>query len=67
MASSYFLLAAFLAMVTSQAIASDPSPLQDFCVADMHSPGIYECANFYFSYVFFNANKSQITEIVIIS
>jgi hypothetical protein len=40
MASSYFLLAAFLAMVTSQAIASDPSPLQDFCVADMHSPGI---------------------------
>ncbi|CAO2206011.1 unnamed protein product [Urochloa humidicola] len=38
MAASYFLLAAFLAMVTSQAIASDPSPLQDFCVADMHSP-----------------------------
>ncbi|CAO2209915.1 unnamed protein product [Urochloa humidicola] len=38
MAASYFLLAAFLAMVTSQAIASDPSPLQDFCVADMHFP-----------------------------
>jgi hypothetical protein len=38
-ASSYFLVAAFLAVVTSQAIASDPSPLQDFCVADMHSPG----------------------------
>jgi len=28
----------FLALVTSQAIASDPSPLQDFCVADIHSP-----------------------------
>jgi CheY-like chemotaxis protein len=40
MASSYFLLAAVLAMVTSQALASDPSPLQDFCVADMHSPGM---------------------------
>ncbi|KAG2563141.1 hypothetical protein PVAP13_8KG277702 [Panicum virgatum] len=36
--SSYFLLAAFVALVTSQAIASDPSPLQDFCVADKHSP-----------------------------
>ncbi|TVU43131.1 hypothetical protein EJB05_09573, partial [Eragrostis curvula] len=37
-ASTYFLLAALLAVVTSHAIASDPSPLQDFCVADMHSP-----------------------------
>ncbi|CAO2176226.1 unnamed protein product [Urochloa humidicola] len=37
-ASYYFLLAAFLALVASQVIASDPSPLQDFCVADMYSP-----------------------------
>ncbi|CAO2206015.1 unnamed protein product [Urochloa humidicola] len=37
-ASSYFLLAVFLTLASSQAIASDPSPLQDFCVADMHSP-----------------------------
>ncbi|CAD6246949.1 unnamed protein product [Miscanthus lutarioriparius] len=37
-ASTHFLLIAFLALVTSQAIASDPSPLQDFCVADLHSP-----------------------------
>ena len=40
-AFSYFLVAAFVALVASQAIASDPSPLQDFCVADVHSPGIY--------------------------
>lgn len=34
------LLSALLALVASQAMASDPSPLQDFCVADMnkHSP-----------------------------
>ncbi|CAL4997183.1 unnamed protein product [Urochloa decumbens] len=37
-ASSYFLLAVFLALASSQAIASDPSPLQDFCVADKYSP-----------------------------
>ncbi|CAO2209945.1 unnamed protein product [Urochloa humidicola] len=37
-ASSYLLLAVFLALASSQAIASDPSPLQDFCVADMDSP-----------------------------
>ncbi|PWZ28682.1 putative germin-like protein 12-4 [Zea mays] len=37
-ASTYFLLVAFLALVTSHAIASDPSPLQDFCVADKDSP-----------------------------
>jgi len=35
--ATYFLLVSFLALVTSQAIASDPSPLQDFCVADIHS------------------------------
>ncbi|CAD6246952.1 unnamed protein product [Miscanthus lutarioriparius] len=37
-ASTYFLLVAFVALVISQATASDPSPLQDFCVADIHSP-----------------------------
>ncbi|XP_044386220.1 germin-like protein 8-5 [Triticum aestivum] len=36
--SSILLLAALLALVSWQAIASDPGPLQDFCVADMHSP-----------------------------
>jgi hypothetical protein len=39
-ASTYLLLVAFLALLTSQAIASDPSPLQDLCVADKHSPGM---------------------------
>ncbi|KAF8775075.1 hypothetical protein HU200_005127 [Digitaria exilis] len=38
MATSYFLLSVLLALVFSQAIASDPSPLQDFCVADKDSP-----------------------------
>nr|XP_051202157.1 germin-like protein 12-2 [Lolium perenne] len=38
MASSYFLLlTAVLAVVSWQAAASDPSPLQDFCVADNSS------------------------------
>ncbi|CAM0880294.1 unnamed protein product [Alopecurus aequalis] len=35
--SSYFLLIALLALASWQAIASDPSPLQDFCVADNSS------------------------------
>ncbi|XP_047061211.1 germin-like protein 8-11 [Lolium rigidum] len=35
--SSYILLTALLAMAAWQAIASDPSPLQDFCVADNSS------------------------------
>lgn len=39
MAPSYFLLFVCLALASSQAIASDPSPLQDFCVADKDSPG----------------------------
>jgi hypothetical protein len=39
--ATYLLLVSFLALVTSQAIASDPSPLQDFCVADIHSPGMH--------------------------
>jgi hypothetical protein len=40
---SYFLLA----LIASQATASDPSSLQDFCVADeiMHSPGMYEATS----------------------
>jgi hypothetical protein len=41
MATSYILLAALLALVSWQAVASDPSPLQDFCVADKYSPGKY--------------------------
>jgi len=43
-ASTYFLLVAFVALVISQATASDPSPLQDFCVADIHSPGMHTLA-----------------------
>ncbi|CAD6265981.1 unnamed protein product [Miscanthus lutarioriparius] len=39
--ATYFLLVSFLALVTSQAIASDPSPLQDFCVDDIHSPDMH--------------------------
>jgi hypothetical protein len=39
--SSYFLLfAAILAASSWQAMASDPSPLQDFCVADNSSRGM---------------------------
>ncbi|KAM0921897.1 hypothetical protein ACQ4PT_006536 [Festuca glaucescens] len=38
MATSYILLAALLVLVSWQAMASDPSPLQDFCVADKYSP-----------------------------
>jgi quercetin dioxygenase-like cupin family protein len=36
--SSMFLLVSVLAMASWQAIAYDPSPLQDFCVADIKSP-----------------------------
>jgi hypothetical protein len=43
-ASTYFILVAFVALVISQATASDPSPLQDFCVADKHSPGMHTFA-----------------------
>ncbi|XP_073100730.1 putative germin-like protein 2-1 [Elaeis guineensis] len=35
--ASIIVLLAFLALVCSHAIASDPSPLQDFCVADKTS------------------------------
>ncbi|KAK1609261.1 hypothetical protein QYE76_032934 [Lolium multiflorum] len=38
MATSHILLTALLALVSWQAMASDPSPLQDFCVADKYSP-----------------------------
>ena len=41
--SSYFLLAVLLALVACLGNASDPSPLQDFCVADKHSPGMHAC------------------------
>uniref|UniRef100_A0A0A8XNE8 Germin-like protein n=1 Tax=Arundo donax TaxID=35708 RepID=A0A0A8XNE8_ARUDO len=36
--SSSMFIAALLALASWQAIAFDPSPLQDFCVADMKSP-----------------------------
>uniref|UniRef100_A0A0D3HRL1 Cupin type-1 domain-containing protein n=1 Tax=Oryza barthii TaxID=65489 RepID=A0A0D3HRL1_9ORYZ len=36
--SNFFLLTALIALVATQAMASDPSPLQDFCVADRNSP-----------------------------
>jgi hypothetical protein len=38
--TSFLVLAAFLALLSWQAAASDPSPLQDFCVVDKNSPGI---------------------------
>lgn len=43
MASSttFLVLTALLALLSWQAIASDPSPLQDFCVADKDSHGMY--------------------------
>ncbi|CAK9165914.1 unnamed protein product [Ilex paraguariensis] len=36
--ASQFVLLGLLAMTCSAALASDPSPLQDFCVADSKSP-----------------------------
>ncbi|CAK9175431.1 unnamed protein product [Ilex paraguariensis] len=36
--ASQFLLSGLLAITCSAALASDPSPLQDFCVADSKSP-----------------------------
>jgi len=55
-ASTYFLIA-FLALVTSQAIASDPSPLQDFCVADIDSPGMHALT---LNNALYSCNKLQI-------
>ena len=43
---SFLLLAALLALVSWQAVASDPGPLQDFCVADMQSPGTMNSENY---------------------
>ncbi|XP_039146110.1 putative germin-like protein 2-1 [Dioscorea cayenensis subsp. rotundata] len=37
MATSYVLLLSLLALAFSHSLASDPSPLQDFCVADLKS------------------------------
>jgi hypothetical protein len=39
--SSLFIFATLLGLVSWQAAAYDPSPLQDFCVADMKSSGMY--------------------------
>nr|CAD1834579.1 unnamed protein product [Ananas comosus var. bracteatus] len=39
--ASHFLLLALFALVFSHAVASDPSPLQDFCVAEKNSPGTH--------------------------
>jgi quercetin dioxygenase-like cupin family protein len=36
--SNFFLPTALIALVATQAMAFDPSPLQDFCVADRNSP-----------------------------
>ena len=47
----------FLALVTSQAIASDPSPLQDFCVADIDSPGMHALT---LNNALYSCNKLQI-------
>ena len=43
MASSttFLVLSTVLALLSCQVIASDPSPLQDFCVADKESHGMY--------------------------
>jgi len=42
--ASHILFLALLALISSLAIASDPSPLQDFCVADNTSPGNLTCS-----------------------
>jgi hypothetical protein len=39
--SNFLLLTVLLALAASGAMASDPSPLQDFCVADKDSHGMY--------------------------
>ncbi|KAJ0980776.1 hypothetical protein J5N97_009031 [Dioscorea zingiberensis] len=60
MAATQILFLAFLAMTSSLAIASDPSPLQDFCVADNTSavlvngfvcknPAMVSAEDFFFS------------------
>ena len=39
MAARIILIVALLTLSSSRALASDPSPLQDFCVADFDSNG----------------------------
>ena len=39
--SNFYLLSVLLIMIASGARATDPTPLQDFCVADKDSPGMY--------------------------
>ena len=39
MGYSFALLFALLALASTQVLAGDPSPLQDFCVADLNSNG----------------------------
>jgi hypothetical protein len=39
--SNFLLLTVLLGLAASGAMASDPSPLQDFCVADKDSHGMY--------------------------
>ncbi|XP_076960105.1 putative germin-like protein 2-1 [Bidens hawaiensis] len=41
--TSRLLVSALLLVACSLALASDPSPLQDFCVADRDSKGTYGC------------------------
>jgi hypothetical protein len=41
MASQFLLLGVLLTLTCSVALASDPGPLQDFCVADKNSSGIH--------------------------
>ena len=50
--ASQFLLIAFIAITASVAFASDPSSLQDFCVAEPKSSGWLCSWNHNRSYVF---------------
>lgn len=57
--ASHFIILVFLVAIFSSALASDSSPLQDFCVADLTGPGtiIYIYATIVgklsFVYIFF--------------
>jgi len=46
MAPQILLGITILAMALCQALAFDPSPLQDFCVADQKSIGMKKCSYF---------------------
>lgn len=39
--ASYFLFLGLLVTACTMALASDPSPLQDFCVSEANKPGMY--------------------------